>query len=253
MTRLGLIGYPLGHSFSAEYFREKFRALHIEGKYELYPLTDIRSFPDLLTDNPDLQGLNVTIPYKEAILPYLDTLSAEASVIGAVNVIKIEYDSTGRRILSGHNSDWKGFADSLAPLTRPDIRHALVLGTGGASKAVSYALMKSGITVTNVSRTPVQGKSIGYQDLDNKLISDHLMIVNTTPLGMYPQTGSYPPIPYQALTSRHICYDLVYNPEETMFMKKSAEHGATVKNGLEMLHRQADTAWSIWNDKTDMS
>lgn len=251
MISLGLIGFPLGHSFSASYFNNKFRRGGIAGEYRLYPLESAENFPDFLSLHSGLCGLNVTIPHKESIMPFLDSLSEEAAAIGAVNVISIRRDIQGNTRLTGHNTDWSAFRDSLAPLLGQEKRKALVLGTGGASKAVTYALRSLDTDVTFVSRTPGNG-IIGYEDLTAGLICGHKIIVNTTPVGMHPSTEFCPPIPYDALTPDHICYDLIYNPEVTLFMKKSAEKGAVVKNGLEMLHRQAESAWEIWKQDLGM-
>lgn len=242
----GLIGKKLGHSFSADFFNNKFQKEGIKEIYQLFPLTSIELFPAFLEENPDLKGLNVTIPYKEQVIKFLDSLSDEALDIGAVNVIKITNEN-GAIYLKGYNSDCIGFLNSVSPLIKPGIKNALILGTGGASKAVEYALEKLGIDVTFVSRNPSKSQ-LGYKDLDEKTLSENLLIVNTTPLGMFPDTQSYPPIPYQFISDKHICYDLVYNPEETEFMRKAKEMGATVKNGLEMLHLQALAAWDIWNE-----
>lgn len=250
MVSLGLIGRKLGHSFSADYFTKKFREEGVDGKYRLYPIPDIGGLTELLDSHPDLKGLNVTIPYKEAVIPLLDHISEDASAIGAVNVIDIRHDSEGNRVLYGYNSDWKGFSDSLLPLINAKMQKAIVLGTGGASKAVGYALKRLGIEVLFVSRNP-NGKAsdtIAYEKLTPEIIRDHRIIVNTTPLGMFPDKATYPDIPYDALTELHLCYDLVYNPEETEFMKRASKYGAKVKNGLEMLHRQADISREIWND-----
>lgn len=253
MREFGLIGYPLGHSFSGKYFSEKFRREGLQCAYNLFPMPDIGELPALLESHPQLIGLNVTIPYKEKVFPYLDTLSGDAQQIGAVNVIRIR---EGR--LEGFNTDWLGFAESVRPLLRPDVRRALLLGTGGASKAVAYALGLFGIKVTFVSRNP--GKAmrdsesgdvmdiniIGYDSLDKTIMSANTLIINCTPLGTYPKTEAAPDIPYCLVTERHICHDLVYNPEMTEFMRRCAESGATVKNGLEMLHNQALLSWKIW-------
>lgn len=241
----GLIGRPLGHSFSADFFNTKFKKDNIDEVYNLFPLPDINSLPTLLDEHPDLKGLNVTIPYKQQVIPFLDSLSPEASEIGAVNVIKIIHRD-GRRLLHGFNSDAIGFRNSIAPLLRPEMKKALVLGTGGASKAVVYVLKALGLDVTMVSRSRHAG-AISYADVPPEIISDHLVIVNTTPLGMWPNTDEAPDIPYSLLTPDHLLFDLVYNPEVTAFMAKGREKGATVKNGLEMLHGQALAAWDIWN------
>lgn len=250
MVKLGLIGYPLGHSYSAIYFNDKFKRDGIAGHYDLYPIPDIECMPSLIAQHPELCGLNVTIPYKEKVLRFLDNITDEAKEIGAVNVIKIRNDGDGKIFLTGHNSDWVGFLESLAPLLRPDISSALILGTGGASKAVAYALRKVGINITFVSRNPknsAANPTIGYGELNDESVRSNLLIVNTTPLGMFPDTDVVPQIPYKSITDRHVCYDLVYNPEETKFMRLCSDSGATVKNGLDMLYLQADAAWKIWS------
>lgn len=241
----GLVGFPLGHSFSEKYFMEKFEREGIDAKYSLFPIKDILSLPSLLSNEENLKGLNVTIPYKESVMTLLDEVSEDAREIGAVNVIKVS-NKNGKNFLKGFNSDYVGFAESLRPLLREDIKNALVLGTGGASKAVSYALRGLGIIPTLVSRHPKVGE-LSYDDLNPEIMSKNLLIVNTTPLGMYPNVDSCAPIPYHLLTPLHVCYDLVYNPEVTEFMHRAEERGATVKNGLEMLYRQAERAWEIWN------
>lgn len=243
----GLIGYPLGHSFSARYFNEIFNKEGIDNSYRLFPLQSIDELDNLLESYPAMQGLNVTIPYKEKIIPFLNDLSPDAQAIGAVNVITIKSENQGGiPILSGYNTDWKGFSLSLIPLLNERVKSALVLGTGGASKAVCYALKQLGITPHLVSRYPSHGV-LTYIELNEDIIRDNLLVINTTPLGMSPNVDSLPDIPYLYLTDRHICYDLVYNPKVTEFMKKSALYGANVKNGLEMLHRQAELSWEIWS------
>lgn len=242
----GLIGYPLGHSFSREFFTEKFARENINAEYRNFELEDIGSIMELISEYPTLCGLNVTVPYKEQILPYIDTLSPDAKEIGAVNVIKITGAEEGNPHFYGDNTDWIGFSESLLPITGDLHTKALVLGTGGASKAVCYALRQMGLEVTRVSRT--EGKAdLTYGDLNEQTMKQNSLIVNTTPLGTWPDTDSAPPIPYDLLTPSHLCYDLVYNPAVTRFMQLSAEKGAAVKNGLEMLHRQALAAWKIWN------
>lgn len=243
----GLIGYPLGHSFSAEFFNNKFSREGIKEEYCLFPITDISLVTQLINENKDLKGFNVTIPYKQQIIPFLSSISDEASEIGAVNVVKIDRDGNGIK-LSGYNSDAIGFKNSLMPFLRPEMKKALILGTGGASKAVEYVLESLGIQTRKVSRKG-NGDTLGYKDLTEKIMADHHIIVNTTPLGMWPNVDDCPDIPYHYLTPEHICYDVVYNPEITMFMRRSAEYGATVKNGLEMLHLQALAAWDIWNSR----
>lgn len=240
----GLIGYPLIHSFSQQYFNRKFAAEEIDAQYVNFEIPEISRFPEIIADNPDLRGLNVTIPYKEQVIPYLDELDDDTAKIGAVNVIKF-IRREGRLRLKGYNSDIIGFTDSLKPMLQPEIRKALILGTGGASKAVAQGLRNLDINPTFVSRTPGAGR-LTYADITPEIMADNLLIVNTTPLGMYPHTDECPDIPYQCLTPRHICYDLLYNPDVTLFMRKAMEYGATAKNGLEMLLLQAFAAWNIW-------
>ncbi len=246
----GLIGYPLGHSFSAKYFAEKFKRENIDEKYELFPIQKIEDIELLLKKNKSLKGFNVTIPYKRSIFGYLDEVSEDAKDIGAVNVVRIERDECAEISgLVGYNTDWSGFYESLLPLLNNNIKQALILGTGGASAAVAYALSRLGIKYTFVSRIKKnQYDSITYPDIDEQIIKDNLLIINTTPLGMYPEISTCPDIPYNLLTEHHICYDLVYNPEVTEFMKRSSKFGARVKNGLEMLHIQAELSWRIWNE-----
>lgn len=251
--RLGLIGYPLGHSFSAKYFAEKFNNLGIKGSYTPFPLKYLSDLQAFIKDC-NIDGFNVTIPYKEQILPYLDFLSNDAIEIGAVNTVKRILLENGQSVFKGYNTDWIGFSDSLKPLLRNDIKKALILGTGGAAKAVAYALKLLNIETIVVTRNlndinifTFDGNCIEYKDISSELISECLLIVNTTPLGMFPNCESFPNLPYELLTAKHICFDLVYNPEETMFMRLASKSGARVKNGLEMLHMQADAAWNIWN------
>lgn len=245
-TELGLIGYPLGHSFSARYFNDKFEREGVEGNYTLFPIESVDRLPQLLDSHPGLAGLNVTIPYKQSVMPMLDSISEDAAAIGAVNVIRIDHDADGRCTLHGYNTDWRGFLDSLRPLLRPDVTRALVLGTGGASKAVEYALGRIGIEVTTVSRNPARRGTIAYSEITPEIIDATALIVNTTPLGMFPDVSTAPDIPYDLLGKRHICFDLVYNPPMTEFMRRAEKHGATVVNGLEMLYRQADLAAEIF-------
>lgn len=242
MPTYGIIGFPLEHSFSPSYFAEKFRRENISGcRYLALPLEDVAQFRVIIEKYPDLQGLNVTVPHKESILPFLDELEETAAEIGAVNTIKF---SRGR--LSGYNTDAYGFEKSLKPILLPHHNRALVLGTGGAAKAVSHVLRKLGISHLFVSRSP-QGKSeISYSSLNKSLMKQHTIIVNCTPVGMIPHHQSSPPLPYSCLSSHHFLYDLVYNPPETVFMQKGKARGAIVKNGLEMLHLQAEKSWEIW-------
>lgn len=252
LFRLGLIGYPLGHSYSAEYFNSKFKELNIPGEYNLYPIADVKDVLTLLEKDRKIIGLNVTIPHKQTILPYLNELSEDAREIGAVNVVTARRDteSCDKLYLKGYNTDWIGFRNSLRQLLREDVTRALVLGTGGSSRAVAYALRRLGIKVDFVSRSrkhslPDGARVCTYDELDENDIKAHLLIVNTTPVGMYPHTDERPQIPYEALTPEHLCFDLIYNPDETEFLKASAKAGAKVKNGLEMLHIQADETWKI--------
>lgn len=244
----GLIGYPLGHSFSITYFNKKFESEGIDARYQNFELPDIGDLMEVFAEHPNLAGLNVTIPYKEQVIPYLNEIDDTAKRIGAVNVIKIRYDENRNPLLKGYNSDVVGFTDSIYPMIT-DQDKALVLGTGGASKAIAVGLVNLGITPTLVSRHPAEGQ-IGYQDLTPEIMSSHRIIVNTTPLGMYPKVDSCPDIPYELLTPGHICYDLIYNPDQTLFMKKAKEHGAIVKNGLEMLLLQAFESYRIWESPT---
>ncbi|MCM1483896.1 MAG: shikimate dehydrogenase [Muribaculaceae bacterium] len=243
----GLIGYPLGHSFSKDFFTEKFRAEGINARYLNFEIPDIDMLMEVIAEYPTLKGLNVTIPYKSLVIPYMTDMDPAAAAIGAVNVIRITGEDPNLH-LKGYNTDCIGFSESLRPLLRPDMTNALVLGTGGASKAAVYALQELGISVTRVSRTAAPGV-ITYQDLTPEVMERNLIIVNATPLGMYPDTDTCPDIPYSMLTPRHLCYDIVYNPTETKFMRLASQHGSTVKNGLEMLHLQALAAWKIWNQK----
>ena len=242
MKCFGLIGHPLGHSFSARYFAEKFAAEGLEARYDNYDLADICEVETLR----HLHGFNVTIPYKQAIIPYLDGMSDEARAIGAVNTVRVE---NGR--FYGYNTDVIGFRESLRDWLAKDnasVRSALVLGTGGASKAVCYALTQLGIAWQLVSRTPKEG-CLTYNDLrkDTSILASTALIVNCTPLGTFPNVEACPDIPYDLLTPAVRLYDLVYNPEETLFLRRGREHGCPVKNGLEMLHRQAEAAWSLWS------
>lgn len=242
----GLIGATVSHSFSKSYFDEKFfrdglRDYH----YELFPLEKIQEIEMLLANTKGLSGLNVTLPYKEQILQYLDEVDPAAKEIGAVNVVKVE---NGK--LKGYNTDSIAFLETLEKwLPKNKKLKALVLGSGGSSKAVRQALTKLNIEFNVVSRDKGKG-NLTYDELktDNSLVKESLLVINTTPLGMYPQTELYPPIPYECLTKNHYVYDLIYNPARTMFLQKAEMRGATIKNGLEMLHVQAEKSWQIWNN-----
>ena len=244
MQKYGLIGYPLGHSFSKNYFNQKFESEKIDATYLNFEIPNIKDLKTVLKDNPELCGLNVTIPYKEQVIPYLDDLDEDARLIGAVNVIKFTKGLFGKK-LKGYNSDIIGFKRSIEPLLNETHRKALILGTGGASKAVFQGLKQSGVGATLVSRKPKEF-CITYEEITPKTMEQYTVIVNTTPLGMFPNINACPDIPYDLLTPNHLLYDLLYNPDETLFMKKGKEHGAVVKNGLEMLLLQAFAAWEIW-------
>lgn len=245
--QLGLIGFPLTHSFSAKYFAEKFEKESISGfTYENFEIPQIQDFPAVIMNNPNLVGLNVTIPYKEQIIPFLDELDEEAKEIGAVNTIKI-IRVDGKVHLKGYNTDIYGFRETLKPLLKMNHYKALILGTGGAAKAVEYVLKKIGLSVFYVSRSPKSDRQKSYEELNEFAVNDYPVIVNSTPLGMHPNVDACPPIPYEYLTEDNLLYDLIYNPAETMFMKKGAEKGANTQNGLGMLKLQAEKAWEIWN------
>lgn len=241
--KFGLIGKDISYSFSKKYFTEKFsKELFDDCTYENFDIPNIEEFPNVLKENLDLKGLNVTIPYKEAIIPFLDTMSDKAFRIGAVNVIRF----TKKGNLKGYNSDWYGFKKSLEPLLQPHHKKALILGTGGASKAVAFALDKLGIFYTFVSREASEN-AIDYNRINATTFDNFQIIINCTPLGTSPNTKEFPPIPYEFFTEKHIAFDLIYNPEETQFLKKAKKKGATIKNGYEMLVFQAEKAWTIWN------
>jgi shikimate dehydrogenase len=240
MDSYGLIGKQIGHSFSAKYFAGKFESEGISATYSNFDLPDISLLPHIVEDHPKLRGLNVTIPYKEAVIPYLDSISDIANEIGAVNTISIV---NGK--LYGDNSDYHGFTESLRPLLKKNHKSALILGTGGASKAIAYSLRQLGIGYKFVSRSN-SGHSISYDDAGS-LLTDHHIVINCTPLGTWPDVDTCPPFPYSQFTADHIAYDLVYNPEQTLFLQKAAQQGAVIKNGYEMLVLQAEKSWEIWN------
>ncbi|MDR2844152.1 MAG: shikimate dehydrogenase [Candidatus Symbiothrix sp.] len=245
MEQYGLIGYPLKHSFSIGFFNDKFTAERIDAEYVNFELASIKEVKAVLKEHPQLKGLNVTIPYKEQIIPYLDKLSDNAKLIGAVNVVKIERNK-GKMKLTGYNSDIIGFKESIAPLLKPHHQSALVLGTGGAAKAVFYGLQQLGIRPVYVSRKKTSDTILTYSDFTPEVMAAHTLIVNCTPVGMWPNMDEAPNIPYELVTEKHLLYDLLYNPNETMFMKKGLEQGAEVKNGLEMLLLQAFASWDFW-------
>lgn len=247
MDKYGLIGYPLGHSFSISYFNQKFADEGINAKYENYELPSIDMLTEVLDKNPELKGLNVTIPYKEKVIPFLDAISPEARAIGAVNVIKVTHEKGNTR-LKGYNSDVIGFTKSIEPMLEKWHKKALILGTGGASKAIDYGLRSLGLETVFVSRYERPG-TIQYHRITPEIVKEYNVIVNCTPLGMYPRVDDCPQLPYEAMDSHNILYDLIYNPDETLFMKRGMEYGANVKNGLEMLLLQAFASWEFWNEQ----
>lgn len=236
MRHFGIIGYPLLHSFSAKYFNEKFQKEQIEAEYSLYPIVEneLEQVRDLLNR---LDGMNITLPYKQTIIPYLKGLDDTAATIGAVNVVHNHI---------GYNTDCLGFMESIQPLLRSYDKKALVLGTGGAAKAICYGLTKLQIAPTLVSRTPHE-QAIGYDAIDQSIMDTHSIIINCTPLGMLPDIESCPNIPYELISNRHLLFDCIYNPEETLFLKKGRLQGASTQNGMRMLIGQANAAWKIWN------
>lgn len=257
MTEYGLIGFPLGHSFSKDFFLKKFQREGIDAAYLNFEIPDVAMIRDIIREHPQLRGLNCTIPYKESVIPFLDDITHEAAKIGAVNVIAIRRNpkatasasgspDTDDVRLIGYNSDIIGFTDSIRPLLAPHHGKALILGTGGASKAVRHGLENLGIEPVFVSRTAKDG-CLTYADITPVLLREYTVIVNCTPVGMHPHTGEAPQLPYEALTPRHLLYDLIYNPAETLFLQKGARAGATTKNGQEMLERQALESWDMWH------
>ncbi len=244
---LGLIGHPLTHSFSQKYFREKFLKENINDyEYLNFDIANIDALPVLLDTYPEILGLNVTIPYKEKVLKYADFLSDEVLKTGAANTLFINKNKK----IAAYNTDIYGFTESLKPLLKPHHKKALILGTGGAAKAVAYALTRLQISFLLVSRSPKNNRQISYQDLSRDLIKDYTLIINTTPLGTFPHTGQFPSFPYDFVSSRHLFYDLVYNPPQSLFLQFASKKGATISNGLNMLHLQAEAAWQIWQSKS---
>ena len=242
MRKFGLIGRNISYSFSRNYFSEKFLREGISGSYENFDLKNISEFSAVLKENPELRGLNVTIPYKEEIIPFLDSLDPVAAEIGAVNTIKVE--TSGRLI--GYNTDYFGFAEALKPYLQPQHKKALILGTGGASKAIAYALKTLEIEYKFVSRKASEDK-LTYEDLNENVLKEYKILVNCSPLGTFPKTEEHPNIPFKHLTQDHLIFDLIYNPPQTRFMELAEEKGATVVNGQKMLEFQAEKAWEIWN------
>lgn len=246
----GLIGHPLVHSFSQRFFSAKFEREQLPARYLNFDVPTEPSLRDelkeILAAHPSLAGFNVTIPYKQKIMPLLDSIDSQATEIGAVNVVKVSRNESGTLRLTGHNTDHIGFSESIKPFLKPHHKHALILGSGGAAKSVAYGLARLGLTHTIVSRSPSEN-GLTYAQLSAEVMRHNTVIVNTTPLGTYPDTESYPPIPYNLLTSEHLCFDLVYNPSTTAFMRLASQHGAKTENGAEMLRIQALEAWKIWN------
>lgn len=241
--KYGLVGKSLSHSFSKKYFTEKFKTYHFDNcEYFNFDIPTIDFFPQLIADTKGIKGLNITIPYKEKIIPYLDLLSKNAQKIGSVNTVVIHKNKK----LKGYNTDYYGFKKSLKPLLKKHHLKALILGTGGASKGVAYALKKLNIAYDFVSRNPSEFE-FAYNDLDATVFEEYTLIINTTPLGTFPNIDTYPDIDYSLFSKNHIAFDLVYNPEETVFLKKAKEQGAVTKNGYEMLIFQAEKSWKIWN------
>ncbi len=239
----GLIGYPLGHSFSKQFFSDKFaREGLTDCSFELFPIASIDEFPALLAAQAALKGLAVTIPYKEKILPFVQELSDEVQQIGAANCISIQ-----QGLLTAYNTDIIGFEKSFVPLLQPHHSQALVLGTGGAAKAAQYVLKRLAIPFTTVSRTAAQG-IVTYADISRSLMQHNTIIINCSPVGMYPDEAGFPAIPYEWLTAQHYLFDMVYRPAETVFLQKGKERGAAIKNGLEMLELQAEANWQLWNN-----
>jgi shikimate dehydrogenase len=248
MDKYGLIGYPLHHSFSQGYFNEKFRAEKIDAKYINFEISTIKEFSNIIKNNPNLKGLNVTIPYKEQVIQHLDDLSDNAKAIGAVNVIKFVRNKSGKIKLIGYNSDVIGFQESLEPLLEEHHQSAMILGFGGASKAIKRGLDNLGLSSQFVS-IEKNDNVIPYENITPEMMEKYTVIVNCTPVGTYPNINECPNIPYELLTTKHLLYDLVYNPDETLFLKKGKERGAKVKNGLEMLLLQAFASWEFWHCK----
>lgn len=246
MDKYGLIGYPLGHSFSVSYFNEKFASEGIDAEYINFEIPTIDALPEVLASNPELKGLNVTIPYKQKVMSFLDSISPEARAIGSVNVIKVT--NKGDNVyLKGFNSDVIGFTKSIEPMLERFHKKALILGTGGAAKAINYGLKSLGLETLFVSRYERPG-TIQYKRITPEVVKEYNVIVNCTPCGMYPHTDTCPELPYEALDDHNLLYDLIYNPDETLFLYHGRKQGASVKNGLEMLLLQAFASWNFWHE-----
>ena len=247
MDKYGLIGFPLGHSFSLSYHNQRFADEGINAKYLNFEIPSIEELPQVLSQNPELKGLNVTIPYKEKVMEFLDYISPEARAIGAVNVIRVVHEGK-KTMLRGYNSDVIGFTQSIEPMIESYHKKALILGTGGSSKAIAYGLRSLGIEPIMVSRYK-RPETIQYQDITPEIVKEYNIIVNCTPVGMFPHADECPELPYEALNERNILYDLIYNPDETLFMRRGTAQGASVKNGLEMLLLQAFASWEFWTGR----
>jgi len=243
----GLIGFPLTHSYSEKYFNDKFRDRNITNvDYKSFDIPDIKLVKDIINEKPNLCGLNVTFPYKEAILKYVDEIERDAQLIGASNLIKIIRKDQQIKIVA-YNSDVYGFKKSISPLLKPYHKKALIIGKGGAAKAAKYVLAQFGIGVSFVSRSPYISNQMSYSQIDRFILDEHKILINASPIGMFPNTNELPDIPYNLLTKEHLVFDMIYNPEETRFLKMAKKQGATTINGLSMFHNQADRSWEIWN------
>jgi len=248
MKTFGLIGYRLGYSFSAGYFTEKFKKLDMtDSEYVNFELDAIEDFQSIFSSDKNIAGLNCTIPYKQGVMRFLDEIDSEAAAVGAVNTIKV-VDDKGSIKLIGYNTDVPGFKNALKPMLSDSHKKALILGTGGASKAIKHVLNQLGISYISASiEDALEENEVRYEDLTEEIIAEYTIIINATPLGTFPNVDQCPNIPYQAITSKHVLFDLVYNPEVSLFLQKGNNKGAKIKNGLEMLHGQAEAAWNIWN------
>ncbi len=247
MDIYGLVGEKLTHSFSPDYFNKKFQELGINAEYKLFELSSIDELPLLIANNPNIKGLNVTVPYKRALGGFMDYTDKSVSLAGSINTIKVSENKKGK-FLSGYNTDIVGFEKTIKPLLKNNkCISALILGTGGSSKSIAYVLRKLGVLFTFVSRDNNESLHISYNWLNKEIINENFLIINTTPVGMFPNNNEYPPIPYEFITNKHLLYDLIYNPEETLFLKKGKKYGATRINGLKMLEIQAEASWKIWS------
>ncbi len=241
----GIIGNPLCHSLSPNFFNERFTQKNIRSEYLKFEIESIAEFPNIIKGHPMLVGLNVTIPYKQSVIPYLDELDEHAKAMGAVNVVKVETREDGSKYLKGYNSDWYGFTESFKPLINETHKNALILGTGGASKAIAYSLDRMGIAYKFVSRKPIEG-GFTYEDLTEEVIKNYTILINTSPVGTFPNVKECPNIPYHCITRNHVVYDLIYNPIETMFLRQAETCGATIQNGWPMFVNQALKSYEIW-------